>query len=313
MQEPQNPMPQPERPWRRRSIVGPVILILLGVAFLLNNLHLVQWNIWTMVWRLWPIWLIAVGLDLMIGRRFQWGSIAVLVIVLAVAGVAVTWQGMNMSAFTVGEELTGDKIAQPVGSAKTASVTIKSSVGELRIAPGSDDNLLVDGTVQQLNGEQVTKNASGSGDHLSYTLRSNLTVTVPNFDNQHGLWDLRVNPKVAMDLDLGTGVGKSTIDLTSMTLRSLKVDSGVGELYMTLPAHGKFAADVNAGIGKVTIVIPHGMAAEVRVSTGIGHVEVLGQTGRDGRTYYTGDWGKSEDQVTIRVDGGIGEIVIDQQ
>jgi hypothetical protein len=59
---------------RRRSLVGPVILIGLGVVFLLNNLGVLAWSVWEVILRLWPILLVAAGLDLLLGRRSIWGS-----------------------------------------------------------------------------------------------------------------------------------------------------------------------------------------------------------------------------------------------
>ena len=54
--------PMPERPVRHGGLVGPAILIGLGVVFLLNNLGMLDWGIWNILLRLWPLLLIAIGL-----------------------------------------------------------------------------------------------------------------------------------------------------------------------------------------------------------------------------------------------------------
>src|SRR5687768_17804000 len=36
-------------------VLGPLLLILAGSVFLLNNLGLLSWNVWGEVWRLWPL------------------------------------------------------------------------------------------------------------------------------------------------------------------------------------------------------------------------------------------------------------------
>ena len=46
---------------RQRSMAGPVILIVIGMAFLLRNLHLVSWNFWEWYSRFWPVLLILWG------------------------------------------------------------------------------------------------------------------------------------------------------------------------------------------------------------------------------------------------------------
>jgi uncharacterized membrane protein len=45
---------------------GPLILLTVGVALLLVNLNVVKFG---SVWRLWPLVLIAVGLNILVGQR----------------------------------------------------------------------------------------------------------------------------------------------------------------------------------------------------------------------------------------------------
>jgi hypothetical protein len=46
---------------RQRSFAGPVLLIAVGVAFLLRNMHLVSWNFWEWFGKYWPALLILWG------------------------------------------------------------------------------------------------------------------------------------------------------------------------------------------------------------------------------------------------------------
>jgi Putative adhesin/Domain of unknown function (DUF5668) len=46
---------------RQRSFAGPIVLILIGVAFLLRNLHLVNWEFWDWFGKWWPALLILWG------------------------------------------------------------------------------------------------------------------------------------------------------------------------------------------------------------------------------------------------------------
>ena len=82
-----------ERPPRRGGLVGPAILVALGVVLLLNNLGYLGWGVWETLVRLWPLLLIAIGLDLMIGRRTILGSALVALLVLAALGMAILWTG----------------------------------------------------------------------------------------------------------------------------------------------------------------------------------------------------------------------------
>ena len=64
-------------------------LVALGIILLCNNLHFLAWNVWLTIWRFWPIFLIATGLEYMLARRFKYGSLAVLIFMLSALAAAV--------------------------------------------------------------------------------------------------------------------------------------------------------------------------------------------------------------------------------
>ena len=56
------PVPAPLPPRRRRSFAGPVVLIILGIVFLLGNMHLLSWaRLGTWFAHYWPLLLILWG------------------------------------------------------------------------------------------------------------------------------------------------------------------------------------------------------------------------------------------------------------
>ena len=80
-QQPQQPQ-QPQRTYRRRGgFVWPLVLISLGAIFLLNNFNVLSWDVWDLIWRLWPVLLVAIGLDILFGRRSVLGSFLSLVVI----------------------------------------------------------------------------------------------------------------------------------------------------------------------------------------------------------------------------------------
>jgi len=84
-----DPPPRPSLRHRRPSIVFPLILIVFGTVFLLNNLGWLNWDLWTAIARLWPLLIIAIGLDLMISRRSPFGLILSLIVVLGILAIAL--------------------------------------------------------------------------------------------------------------------------------------------------------------------------------------------------------------------------------
>ena len=61
-----------------------------GVMLLLSNLGYLPWESWGVLWRLWPLLVIALGVDLLIGRRSVAGAIvSAALIVMLVAAIAL--------------------------------------------------------------------------------------------------------------------------------------------------------------------------------------------------------------------------------
>ncbi len=143
-----------EKRRRRGGLVGPVILIALGILFLLSNLGLLGWGVWEVIIRLWPILLIAVGLDILVGRGSIWASALVVVVVLAIAAAAVLLLG-PVSA--TGVSLTTEKMSQSLDGATRGDVEIGAGIGTLRIAAMPESDGLIEGTVALAAGEKTTR------------------------------------------------------------------------------------------------------------------------------------------------------------
>ncbi len=75
-------------PRRSPGLFWPIIFIGGGVILLLSNLGYLVVNSWAMLWQLWPVLLIVIGLDVMFGRRGLWGSvISAFLALIVIAGV----------------------------------------------------------------------------------------------------------------------------------------------------------------------------------------------------------------------------------
>lgn len=302
-----------ERRRPRSGLVGPTILIGLGVIFLLNNLGILGWEVWGALLRLWPLALIAVGLDLMFGRRSILGSLLVVVLMLAVAGGALwylnAWPGTAPG-------LTTEAISQPIGQADRANVSITMGVGSLSVGALTESSDLIAGTISHSSREQLVREFNVSGGVASYALRvDGKDDWAMSFDNRGGrgpIWDLRLNTGVPMQLNLATGAGQSTIDLERLRLENLKISTGVGQTTITLPQSGRLSAKIDGGVGQTTIKIPAGMAARVTASAGIGQVRMPDSFSRQDRTYTSPGYDTAENQIELTVSGGIGSIVVQQ-
>ena len=296
----------------RRSLVGPVILIGFGVILLLNNLGLLSWTIWDTLFRLWPVILIAIGLDILIGRRSLWGSLLSAALVLAIFGGAI-WLFASRPAG--GEAVTTEQISQPLGGAARAEVEIGFGVGQLRVSTMTDSKNLIEGTVALNKSETITRDFEITGDTARFTLRSQGVPVIPfgGFGDPDSGWQLKLNRDVPMAVSISIGVGESQIELSELHATSVQVNTGVGQTTLTLPRQGQVKAQVSGGVGQTIIYIPAGMAARIEVRNGLGNVSVSGDYTGEGGVYYSAGYSAAENRVDLEVNGGVGNIVIEER
>jgi hypothetical protein len=298
-----------ERKVRRGGLVGPVILIGLGVVFLLNNLGILEWSVLELVLRLWPALLIATGVDLLVGRRSAWGSLLALVLIVAVFAGAV-W-------LMVAGEQTGWSVAErdfswAPAAATEAEVVIAPAVGAVHVDALTRSDVLVEGVARLGRGEGVTPEFSVEGEKATVVLRATGTSVGPflgGWGGQRG-WDVGLSPEVPLDLEVSIAVGQATVDLTNLTVADLKVSTGLGQATVTLPDEGRFDGRIEGAIGETVVVIPAGLAVRIEVDTGIAGRQLPGDLVREDNVYTSPGYATADNRVNLKVSQPIGNIVV---
>lgn len=310
-----NAKPAAEPPKERRSILFPAALIMLGGLALAYNFGLVQPTFWYWLSRLWPVWLIVAGLDIVLSRRKRWFGWVLLGLVVTIVSGAIwggqtLWNSVNAPGIHVGSGQS-TPVTYMREDAKEAEIRLSPGIAQLMVDATSSDESLADGTVYSPPGLQVRTNLERLGARaiLSVSQRDAGGINLGTFEAQP--WDLHLSPKLPLRLTVDGGVGRSNLDLRDLQVTNLSVKSGVGETEITLPAAGKLVGTIDAGVGRIVVRIPRSMGAQIRTSTGIGGVRVQGTFEQNGRTYLTPGYAQSANQADLSINGGIGSIEIE--
>jgi hypothetical protein len=72
-----------------RGYSGAFILIILGVLFLLSNFGALPWSVWEIIVRFWPIVLILIGLEVLVGGTILGNIIFGFIGLLFFAGIVI--------------------------------------------------------------------------------------------------------------------------------------------------------------------------------------------------------------------------------
>jgi hypothetical protein len=294
---------------RRGGIVGPLILISLGVIFLLNNLGVLDWSVWEILLRLWPAILIAAGLDLILGRRSIWGSLLALVLTFAVLGVALWLSGAGVGA---SRAMRTEEIVQPLEDLNRAEVVIDPGVGTLRVEAGVDSENLVEGEVRVSRREELVPTFSAQGESGTFRLRTDSSSFGPfavDWMDQRD-WNLQLNPSIPLRLETDLGVGRTDIDLTGLTVESLDVGQGIGQAVVVLPDEGEPDVSIDGAIGQTIVVIPENLAVRVRLDTGIAGRQIPEGYACEEDVCTSPGYETADQRVELELGQAIGSLVI---
>ncbi|HWQ12893.1 MAG TPA: DUF5668 domain-containing protein [Roseiflexaceae bacterium] len=296
-----------ERRPARGGLVGPVALIAAGGVLLLNNLGVLDWSVWGALLRLWPVLLIAIGLDLMVGRRSA--LVSLLIGLLAVAALA---GGVWYLGVRPGAAAQTETVAYGLDGATRASVDLSLNAGELRLGAMAEPEGLIAGTVPLAPGERLEREHALRGGEARVRLRAAGAPPV-NFGQSmpDALWDLRLSRDLPIQLRIATGAGRAAIDLARLQVTSLDLSAGVGALELTLPERGRLRATVSAGVGETVVRIPAGMAARIHISGGLGEADVDPRFVRDGEYYTSADYATAVDRVDLEISSGVGRVAVE--
>jgi hypothetical protein len=294
---------------KRVSFLGPVLLIAVGGILLLNTLGFLEWSIWWTILRLWPVLLIAAGLELLLGRRSVWGSVLATMLVLAVLFGAV-WLSQSD---TVRNTLPSQEIRQPLGNATQAEVAIEPGVGTLRMEAARESANLIEGTIRLVKGEEATEAFSQQGNRATYSLNTGGEAWVPfsgGWDNRR-VWELGLSPGAALQLRTDVGAGETVLDLSGLILSDLASTMGLGHTKVTLPADSEFTGQVDQAIGVVEIIVPQGLPLRLQAETALAGRQVPDDFQREGdNVFLSPSYASSDNQVDLKVSVAIGLLTV---
>ena len=285
---------------RRRtgSFVLPLLLIATGIVLLLNNLGILGWDVWDVIIRLWPILLIALGLDLMIGRSTQrrWPAILAFVIVLIMAVFAL---------FQTSDQMTTERpFSQGLKGVTQADVSLICSSGSLQLGASSTSGMLIEGTVTLGWSENLKHSYAIAGEKGEFTLASQQLPSLPLSPRAADKpWKLRLTPNIPLRLQVELKEGTAALNLERLNLVDLDIRTGRGECTIILPRNGRLEARIRAGGGDVTIEVPRGVGLRVFVEAGTNDVQVPIGYERQGDTYLSPTYATAPARIDLRLTG----------
>lgn len=326
---------------KKTSFFWPVILVGAGVILLLRNFGVLEnFDIQTL-FRLWPLILVVIGLDLIFGHRFPWAG--ALIGLLTIGGIFAFLYYAPKLGINPPADVSTEVLSTPLENTSHVQYNLNTSyeLVSIKALPASTD--LIKATIVH----HGTLNFTVTGDVDKIVSLSETSDTQnwfsPDLLTSQLKWEIGLNPAVPTALNLDGGSGALDINLTGIDLESLnasfgsgassiilpttttaytaKIDSGSGAVRLSLPSASEVTLILSSGSGAVNLRIPD--KAELRVEVldgGSGSVHLPGdlELARGSGTFENDSWQTTgyeyaTSRVTIRIiNRGSGSISINR-
>ncbi len=256
----------------RGPILFPLILIVLGFLLLGSNLGYFPFDFWQFIKTWWPLILIIMGLDVLLGSV----------------------RARNVKPRTLALEL---------GAAPQADVSINFGAGDLTIGKASPGKI-VDGTFEG----EVRYDAKPDGRVWLKLEPLNWWGWSPRGYR----WSIGLTDAVPLKLLLDGGAANANVDLTDLKITDLRVKTGASSTTIRLPrAAGTTSVRINAGAASVKLFVPEGVAARVHSSMAIGSNDINRQRfPLSGSDYVSPDYATALNKIDIQFEGGVGSLAV---
>jgi len=298
--DPRHPAPSPAPAGGRA--VWPYLLIGAGILLLASNFGWFSFGaLWSLL-NLWPVALIAAGVDVITSGRYRLAVVAVAV------AVALVWWAADLRGGG-GERV---EVTHGLDGARAAAVVLRLGVGDVAVDAAAVGGDLLTGTIQAGRGETIVQRPSRSGDtaRVEIASQSSGPISVTGADPRR--WNLSLTREVPVDLRVEAGVGRAVLDLRAATLTALSYGAGVGETIVTLSERGGYRAEFELGVGATTLRIPEAVEARVTLRTGLGRASVSGGFDRVDDVATTPGFAAAapDARIEVSVQGGVGAITV---
>lgn len=334
-----------------RSLFGPLMLVAIGAFFLLRNMGTLPNANWGVLFQLWPLALVFVGLNLVV----QQAPRPVGRVLSALLGLVAVFTAVYILFFsednaflnrlgvqTSPPELQSQEISFDPDDISSAQVELNFGIvgGEIYALERSQG--LIEGTVFFVDDLifEATEENNGEASVMLETKEGLFEQPWWGDSVEDRTWRIGLNPRIPLDLQINAGLGQVELNLDALTLSHLSINMDAGSSTVTLPdgtyeiefdadlgastivfpENGRISAQIDGSAGSFNITIPDGIPARIEISSGLGGINmderfslVDGERNDDG-IWETADFDSDgEEWLDLFIDMGTGSVQVSER
>lgn len=303
--------------------MGPLILIFLGGIFLLQNTGYLPPNFWLNLWKLWPLVLVLIGLELLLSHRVPWVALAGVTAVVLVLGAVTMGVGVSPVSNPPLSAPTTTSAQTDLGGANQAAVTVRFGAGELDVGPLDQPSptalarMSYEGPPQLAPQPRYTLVSGGVGQLEYQSSTRDGPPGLPFVNGQtstSGRMQLNLAPGVPIaSFTVQTGATDARLDLSSLRVANLNMSVGAATAWVRFPESATLTtAHISGGASTITLEVPQGVAAQIQHHGGLSTLNVdqsrFAQVNES--TFRSPEYDTASNKVDLVIETGVTTITV---
>lgn len=295
------------------------VIMTIGILLLLGNLGIISWSILSGLSQIWPLIIVAVGLNMFFNNHVlvKMFTFTALIVALVAAGMiyppADDWgfnfrfDGFNHDS-AAQRSITKEYQMEP--NISSGKLNLKLSAGSLNIS-GLEDTLLRGQFPSSYDIENAV--STDGGTRKIFTFDGGPFTLGPG-SNSDESWEYRyeLNNRIPWDVQIDAGATEANLDFRDIILRNLELNSGAGDIDIKIGKVERKAiivADVKASDFKVTI--PKEMGYKAVIEGTLHDVSIDDAYVKNGNVYTSENYSTAAQKIDLNLDVAVGDIQIE--
>mgnify|MGYP000558604134 CR=1 FL=1 len=304
---------------RISSLRWGILLLCIGLTFLANNLGYLDFNVWGSIITLWPVLIIAVGIEIIFRRTKLWFlSLASPLLIAAafVYGVMAADRYGDRYPFLSRRDDFGRRTKQfefdRDDSLKKLNLDIDCAAGDFWL--GSNTSCLFEADFE-FYGREPKCRLKKSGDEATITVESGKPGRIRFFKTSKSAGDARLFVADWLPLQISLNSAASTIemDLRELLLTDLDINTGASSIVLRFgQKSNKVSAKIESGASSVRLFIPReaGIMIDHDGALSSSNFADAGLKKIEGR-YKSDNYETAECRIELNIDSGVSSIELD--
>ncbi|MDB5015458.1 MAG: hypothetical protein JWQ84_290 [Mucilaginibacter sp.] len=326
------------------KLIPGLVLVLIGAAILLSNYGYLHFH-WYNVFRLWPIFLIIGGVNLVFAHnRSPWATIVKITVVVVGLGLLFFGNFGNRYNFWPGNHFgyyhndnndnnddsmdDGDNnddnsdssnVTTAVNGAFNEPYTAGIKVARLNISGGGTAYYLSDTTNQLFNAAVKNNNGRYEFTHskdddsvyvLDFHMKDHNGFQFGSHNNEARI---RLNPNPEWEINVEAGATALNFDLSKFNVSKFKINGGAASFDVKLGAPLTLTdVEISTGVSSVNISIPQGAACSIETDSGLSDNHFTGFNKTSDNNYETPGFNAATHKMHIHISGGLSDFKVNR-